>query len=63
MKVAIIQDKLSDKLADENFATHKISPVEEDYSVSSMAELVRQRKIDALRIKELTLRITKAMAK
>jgi len=57
MKVACIPDKVSDGKSIKQL----ISSIEDDEHTASldtlaMAEFVKQRRIDALRIKELTLR-------
>ena len=45
MKVNIIQDKLSDKLAYGIFMTQMISPAEEDYPVSNIGVLAMAERV------------------
>jgi hypothetical protein len=61
MKVTCIPDKVSDEVSDGKFTTRLISSIEENERALSldalaMAEFVKQRRRDALRITELTLR-------
>ena len=68
MKVTCIPDKVSDKVSDGKFITQLISSIEENERTTSldtlaMAEFVKQRRRDALRITELTLRAIAALEK
>ena len=68
MKVTYMPDKVSDGVSDGKFITRLISCIEGDeYTPSldtpAMAEFVEQRRRDALRIMELTLRATEALEK
>ena len=68
MKIACIPDKLSVKVSDEKLIAPSTSYTEENEHTSSldilvMAEVVKQRRSDALRIMELTVQATEALDK
>jgi hypothetical protein len=61
MKVTCIPDKVSAEVSDGKFITQLLSSIEENQRALSldtlaMAEFLKQRRRDALRITELTLR-------
>jgi len=68
MKATCMPDKVLDEVSDKNFITGLISCIEGDeytpsLNITAMAEFVEQRRRDALRITELTLRAIEALEK
>ena len=68
MKAAYMPDKVSDEVSDGKSITQLISSIEGDERTPGldtlpMAEFVKQRRRDALRITELTLRAIAALEK
>jgi predicted ATP-dependent protease len=68
MKVTYVPDKVTDNISDRKLLTQLISSIEANGRTPSldtlaMAEFVKQRRRDALRISEITLRAITGLSK